>query len=65
MYTSTHSSHRHRLEIVASLTLWSLYPRYTLYRRLGGAQISSAEHGEERSIAPTGIRTPNHSGHAA
>jgi hypothetical protein len=43
---------------VVSFTLHPLYPRYPLYRRLGGPQSRSGRHGEEKILDPTGTRTP-------
>jgi hypothetical protein len=47
---------------VVSFTPRPLYPReraprYPLYRRLGGPQSRSGQHGEVKILDPTGIRT--------
>jgi hypothetical protein len=33
-------------------------PRYPLYRRLGGPQSRSGQHGEVKILDPTGTQTP-------
>jgi hypothetical protein len=48
---------------VVSFTPRPLYPpgrspRYLLYRRLGGPQSRSGQHGEVKILDPTGTRTP-------
>jgi hypothetical protein len=42
---------------VASFTPWPLYPRYPLYRRLGGPHSQSGWRGERKILDRTGTRT--------
>jgi hypothetical protein len=61
MYRSTILHLGTRWRGVASFTPRSLYPwgnrlRYPLYRRLGGPQSRSGHCGEEKILAPPGIR---------
>jgi hypothetical protein len=46
------------LRWVVSFMPWPLYPRYPLYRRLGGPQSRSGRHGELKILDPTRTRTP-------
>jgi hypothetical protein len=47
-----------QLHSQAALSTGNMYPRYQLYRSLGGPQCRSGRGGEERNPALAGSRTP-------
>jgi hypothetical protein len=57
MYRSTLSWPHTTWKWVVSFMPWPLYPRYPLYRRLGGPHSPSGWRGERKILDPTGTRT--------